>query len=125
MTAAQHDGPYRIEYGDAWYVSDADRRHVCDGSQFLAVAFDAEDMVLHKHGRAERVEAWADKTRKMFTEAGHGELAEMIVVLAFPVTPETISELNACIATTGRIAGLQKRLEEIGRVHGPATRYPS
>ena len=40
-------------------------------------------------------------------------MADEIVVVAFPPTPETVAELNACVATTGRVLHLAGRLEEI------------
>lgn len=111
------DGPYYIEHGDLWFQSSTGRagvgRHVCDGTQRIAVAYDAEDGVVHKHGSAELVEAWASKTRTKFSGGGLPQLAEAIVVLSFPVLQVTVDELNLCIATTGRVLGLEVKLRRM------------
>ena len=65
------EGPYVIEHGEVWFVHQGastpggkamrlDRRHVCGPSDNLAVAFDEEDGILHKHGTETAVRAWAD-----------------------------------------------------------------
>ena len=114
-------GPYVIEHGDVWAAGATpsgralglDRRHVCRGSGRLAACFGAESGTLHKHGGEEGVEAWAAATRKRLAEAGFPEMADEIVVVAFPPTPETVAELNACVATTGRVLRIAERLAEI------------
>lgn len=124
MTATTDDpGPYVIEHGDVWAMAgDATpggralglhRRHVCRGSGRLAACFGAESGTLHKHGSEEGVEAWAAATRKRLAEAGFAEMADEIVVVSFPPTAETVAELNACIAATGRVLRLADRLAEI------------
>lgn len=125
------DGPYSIEHGDVWHsagnprlagaaamgLSDPGRRHVCDGSQWLAVAYDGEDGTLHKHGEASKVEAWADATRRRFSEAGFEDLAAGIMTLSFPVSEETVAELNACVSSTGRVLKLPERFAALGEAN--------
>jgi len=108
-------GPYVIRYGDVWHVRDGSDpgSHVCDGSQNLAVAYDSVDGILFKHGHLGRVQEWAAKTRRTFSEAGAGDLAAAITVISFPVAEETVNELNACVATTGRVLRLPEALERI------------
>lgn len=114
------DGPYIIEHGDVWYVTKGatpggaamglDRRHVGAGTEMIAVAFDSENGVLHKHGASKLVESWSGQTRKKFNEGGFPEMADAIVVISFLPTPQTIAELNACVTTTGRVLGLEHAL---------------
>ena len=111
---ADLEGPYVIRHGDLWHVArGAEGRHVCDGSQEVAVAFDSEDGTLLKHGSHSRVQEWADKTRKTFVEGGFPDLAATITVISFPVSPETVDELNACAATTGRVLKLADNLGKL------------
>lgn len=112
---SEETGPYVIRYGDVWHVMDKDDPgvHVCDGSQEIAVAYDSEDGTLFKHGQLARVQAWAAKTRRIFSEGGAADLAAAITVLSFPVAEETVRELNACVATTGRVLRLPEALERI------------
>lgn len=130
MPADAAPGPYVIRHGDLKYVTreNPQGRHVCDGSQEVAVAYDSVDGTLLRHGALPGVQQYADKARRMFTEAGFEEIAAAIVVLAFPVSDETVAELNACVATTGRVLGLPEAMERIA-VQRPdlvaRPRYPS
>jgi len=97
-------GPYSIEFGDICFKDSGG--HIVSsiaGSELLAIAFDEADGVLHKHGRADRVAKWAEGARKRFSDNGFEELAKSLVVVSFPGTADTINELNACIATSGRV----------------------
>lgn len=126
----QAHGPYVLQHGDVWHV-DADatpggaalglnRRHVCRGSDRLAACYDSADGVLHKHGAEAGVEAWAAAARKRFADAGFQELADVLVVVVFPPTAETVEELNACVACTGRVVGLPDRLAAIASTIPPS-----
>lgn len=122
------DGPYVIAHGDVWIGDPREGRHVCDGTGELAVAFDSEDGTLHKHGEASRVAEWAAGIRKKFAQAGAQDLAAAIEVISFPACAETVLELNACAAVTGRVTGIASRLEAIGRLRPDLVarpRYPS
>lgn len=106
-------GPYVIRYGDLWHVTKTGERHVCDGSQEVAVAYDAENGTLIKHGSLTRVQEYAAQARRVFCEGGHEDLALAIEVVSFPVSEETVAELNACVATTGRVLKLPEALARI------------
>ena len=106
------EGPYFIEFGDVWRIRAGggrpsvmanDRRHVCDGTGQLAVAM-LEDMIL-KTGSAEDVDEWVRR------KAGGAD----VTVIRFPVTPETVEELNACVANSTRGPALVENLGRIGR----------
>lgn len=122
MNGSDSSGPYVIVHGDLWYEESGlrqdgplgpQRRHVCDGTGEIGVAYDAGSGTLHKHGESARVQRWASATRRKFSGAGYEDMARDIVVISFPVTPETVAELNACVATTGRVATLQARLTRL------------
>jgi len=109
-------GRYVIEHGDVWLEPETDPRrpvgfrrntHVCSGSEELAVAIVDDTMV--KCGKAESVEAWVSK------HAGFFE----VTIVRFSVSPETVAELNACVANRNRASILVERLTEIG-MNNPA-----
>lgn len=117
------DYPYRLRHGDVWFCGPqrtgaasslaSGMRHVCDGTDALALVFDAEDGTLHKHGRAADVRDWLDKTRAKFVEGGFSELASNLTLVEFKPVKEAIAELNACIATSGRAIQFETRLQEM------------
>jgi hypothetical protein len=105
------EGPYFIEHGDVWiYTTKPGRqsfigpnsKHVCDGTEELAIALIGETMM--KHGSAKSVDAWADKKAADFD----------VTIIRFPVTPETVDELNKCATNTTRAASIVANLEAIG-----------
>lgn len=133
-----NQGPYVIEHGDVWFVRPdrlpgaialgMGKTHICGPHDMLAIVFDEQDGTLHKHGRSEPVEKWADRTRAALTAGGQPELAEALVMVSFPVLPETVAELNACTSGSGRVMRLRERLTEIGAAVDPSAiprRYPA
>ena len=132
------DGPYYIEHGDLWIRDGSPRlpglsgllsgRHVCRGSEEVAIAFDSDDGTLHKRGNASMVQSWADETRRKFTDMGFDDLARALTVITFPVTPETVAELNACAQITGRVLRLADNLSKLLDTHPEllsTPRYPA
>ncbi|MCS4089381.1 hypothetical protein [Rhizobium sp. BK176] len=106
------EGPYFIEHGDVWsYTTQPGRpsyvgpnsRHVCDGTEELAIALVGDTMM--KHGSAKSVDAWAEKKASGFD----------VTIIRFPVSPETVEELNKCATNTTRAASIVARLEDIGK----------
>lgn len=104
-------GPYVIEHGDVWRLPDNPLRspllspskaHVCDGTEELAIAMLDDTMV--KHGSASSVEAWVEKKGAGFD----------IAIIRFPVSPETVEELNRCVVNTTRAASIVDNLTTIG-----------
>ena len=91
---------------------------------YLGVIF-TTDGVLHKHGPAGMVERRMGKMREALKSAGpagEGVLSEMRM-LRLPVdelNAEMIEEINACLATTGRVAGLADRLAAMAETPRPA-----
>ena len=143
-------GPYFIELGDVWFDAGPGKadgghrsaragvRHVCGATMgLLAVAYDADDSLLHKHGSAGPVSKWAEEARARFlagtatagpdAAAMLGAMAAAITVVSFPVTPETVELLNGVIACSGLVATLQDRLAAIGGSYPdhPAFSFPA
>lgn len=117
------DGPYYIEHGDLWIrddgpalpgLSGAPRcKHVCSGNEEVAIAFDSDDGTLHKRGKADWVQAWTNETRRKLASMGFDDLARSLTVISFPVTPETVVELNACAQISGRVLKLADNLSRL------------
>lgn len=86
----------------------------------IAIAFsydESEDKGIkggmHKHGSPEHVNAWAQKTRKKFSDAGNSfglEMAEQITVMEgiFP-----LDELDKIISITGYIGTFYERNRDV------------
>lgn len=119
----KNNGPYVLEHGDLWFREmKASRlgsglRHVCSGSDEIAIAHDGE--MLLKAGSAASVEAWhasnSDKLAKMTQSmADMGHEGFEVVIVRLPISPETVEEMNACIAISGRVARLEENLSRIG-----------
>ena len=113
---------YVIEHGDVWLKPEVRRgeraqsfstlAHVCRGSEDLAVAIVDDAMV--KCGSAASVDAWRRKNEGVFD----------IVVVSFPVSPETVAELNACVENGNRAATLAERFAEIGAANPSLAEIP-
>jgi hypothetical protein len=124
----EFSGPYVINHGDVWFKEPrasrlgTELRHVCDGSEEIAIAHDGE--MLLKAGSATAVENWLDKNREKLAKMSE-TLMDMgcdpmeIILVRLPVSPETVSELNACVAISGRVSRLEDNLARIG-IENPA-----
>jgi len=106
--------PYLLHRGEVIYSSSVHTLNICKETDLLAVMYDVEGGVLHKHGAASRVRQAHARVASAFVAQGFDELAQSLEIVEFPVTPETIEELNACIAISGRVLGIKERLGEIG-----------
>jgi hypothetical protein len=49
-------------------------------------------------------------TRASLTTGGFQQLAASLTLATFPATPETLEEVNACIAIANRVGRLEERL---------------
>jgi len=130
---AVSEGPYVIRGDAVWYVyasvsfgtgSGPDPVRICDTSQNLAAAVDVDTGILHKHGLEDNVAGWLHQAQKAFRDGGHPQLADDLVMYSFPVTPETVEELNACIGSSGRAARIAERLARIGQDVGLSAMAP-
>lgn len=109
-------GPYYIEFGDVWKRNAAGGTpdHVCDANGELAVAM--ADGVMYRNGSAEAVERWY---------AAKGAASGFdIEIVRFPVTPETVEELNLCSGNSTRAQHLLERLKAIGEADPSLERRP-
>lgn len=116
-------GPYVIEHGDVWYregkasMISTGLRHVCGAHDQLAIAHDGQ--MLLKTGSASAIAQWEASTRgkyaamnEMLSSMGNDPVE--ITIVRMPVSPETVEEINACIAISGRVRHLEANLERIG-----------
>lgn len=107
--------PYSLENGKVHFTDSQGHLVVSfPDTEMIGVAFDDVEGILHKHGRESLVTKWADDARKKFLNAGFDEMVKEIAVISFPATPETIRELNACIAISGRVKDIVERLSNLG-----------
>lgn len=110
------DLQYLIERG-SYYLYDmgtkpsvlTGRREVRAMSDTIALAFDLENGILHKHGAADSVEAWAAQARKKLTDGGYPEMAADIVVVSGPLP---VDEVNKCLSTSGYASELWRKLQD-------------
>lgn len=94
-----HDNIMTIRAGDLW----GPNGHICGGEQLfgLLVDFDMEAPMLVKYGSYQPIAAYAHNFWDRLSKAALDETS--IELLALPVHPEIIEELNCCIACSGRI----------------------
>jgi hypothetical protein len=117
------NGPYVIEHGDVWYregkpsMISTGLRHICGAHDEMAIAHDGQ--MLLKVGSAEAVSQWEVSTRakyaamnEMLSDMGNDPVE--VTIVRIPVSPETVEEINACIAISGRVRHLEANLERIG-----------
>lgn len=131
---SQNNQPnYRLNCGQyVLYKGDAPVQAPMDE---VALAFDSEAGVLHKHGKPDQVSAWAASARKSLGDAAEAAgdeearrairaLASALVVIQgrFP-----LEELNRCLSTSGYVGVLYRKalqnqlpcLDILGRVQQP------
>jgi len=106
-------GPYVLAQGKVMFSTRLNTVEICDETDTLAVLFDVNDGILHKHGEKSKVAMDHERMVKAFTSSGYSEFAKGLELIEFSITPETIEELNACIGTTGRVLLFKERLMEL------------
>lgn len=78
----------------------------------LAIAFDANDGTIFKHGEASLVEAWANSARASYQANNLAEFAAGLTVLTFDKpSPNIIAFLNHALTHTGWIATAWRRIQ--------------
>ncbi|MCC0004328.1 MAG: hypothetical protein H6872_05950 [Methylobacteriaceae bacterium] len=85
---------YQMKFGDVWLINGTDERHVCDGSQEVAIAYDPETGTTLKTGAADAIRTWRDKHLAKLDARGVREMFADPVIVAMPVGPEAIDLLN-------------------------------
>lgn len=75
----------------------------------VAVCFDKESGVMHKHGKPEYVSNWYNKSRQKLMGAGFPGMAAELTVVSGPIPVE---ELNKMISTSGYCGRYFARLEK-------------
>lgn len=98
---------YVLKFGDVWIVDGTDERHVCDGSQELAIAYDPETGTSLKTGAADAIRKWRDAhLAKLDARGVRIDFADPVIA-TMPVTPAAIDLLNRvrdnCLLVHGMI----------------------
>lgn len=106
-------GPYLLIKGKVYFSTSSRMLEICGENDRLALVYDANDGVLLKHGEKSHVNSDYDCMVKAFATGGYSEFAASLELVEFPISPETIEELNACIGVTGRVLRLKERLAAI------------
>jgi len=116
---ATKTGPYVIRGEELLYVGSSGHPiRICGHDGRLAVAYDAEDGVLHRHGAEREVATWlADAKDKLSRSPSTAPLVEALRIAASDIRPEWVAEVNRCIATAGAVLGIGERLPG-GRAEG-------
>lgn len=118
--AIAHDNVMQIRQGDLW----GPRGHICGGDQLfgLLVDFDVDAPMLLKYGEYKPIAAYAHNFWKKLAGVGMDETS--IELLALPVHPEIIEELNCCLACSGRIGHFKGFLADFQSRHPEITVKP-
>lgn len=103
-------GPYVLAQGKVLFSTQLNTVEICDETDTLAVLYDVNDGILHKHGEKSRVSMDHERMVKAFASGGLSEFGKALELVEFSITPETINELNACIGITGRVLRFKERL---------------
>lgn len=106
------DFPRTVEEMDQSSPSDRtpDRR-ICGPSEELAILYDAENGVLHKHGSIKDVRCIEAEWRKHFVDRGFQSIADALTIVSVPADQEGCDFLNRCIECSGHIMALIKKGE--------------
>jgi hypothetical protein len=110
--ADRFDSPYSLVDGDLFRTdSKGNRKRLCHKGGGIALAYDVEDGVLHHHGEYNDVSKWFDETRaKLSKSPSTIGLAAALALVSMPLEEECVQEVNRCIAVTGSVMGIEKRL---------------
>ena len=100
---------YRMEGTEYALVDEHDQIHWAGEEIAIAFTFSPDEPgmegILHKHGSPDKVNAWAEKIRKKFINAGHLDMADEIVVVTGKIPVE---ELNKMIDISGYVGTYYK-----------------
>lgn len=76
----------------------------------VAIAFDRSTGALHEHGSPQRIQSWANNTRRRLRAAGAWDSAEDLVVVSGPLP---VDEINKCLAIKGYCRNMFNRLSTL------------
>lgn len=103
---------YRMEGTEYALVDEDDCIHWAGEEVAVAFTYCLDDQgmegILHKQGNPEKVNDWAEKTRKKLADAGHLDMANEIVVVSGRIPLE---DLNKMIEISGYIGIWYKRMQ--------------
>ncbi len=123
------DLQYVLEHGDYVLYDMAEEPSRLTGKRephlhchHLAIAFDRESGVLHKHGDEELVKKWAQAKRAELIQAGLESWAGNLVVISGELPLE---EVNKCLAISGYCTRMVAKLQAQGAASAlPAQEQP-
>ncbi|MCS4088753.1 hypothetical protein [Rhizobium sp. BK176] len=117
------DFPYSLVDGELFRTdSKGNRKRLCHRGGSVALAYDTEDGVLHHHGEYNDVSKWFDETRaKLSKSPSTIGLADALTLVSMPLEDECVQEVNRCIAVTGSVMGIEKRLSPLYGFGAPGT----
>lgn len=96
---------YKLEFGTIFNANGV-------GINQLAIAFDAKDGTLFKHGEAHLVEEWARQARARYQASNLSDFAEALTVITFATaSPNVVAFANFAIQHTGWIARAWQRIQ--------------
>jgi hypothetical protein len=108
---SKDQSPYQIINGTVYFHDTRNQaRMVCRAGEPFAVMWDRDGDILQNHGEASFVKERLTVTREGLTAGGFPQLAASLTLATFPATPETLEEVNACIAVSNRVGRLEERL---------------
>lgn len=85
-----------------------------DAEDNLGLFFDTEDGVLHKHGSAKAVDAYARQIRATYADNGFKDIADSLVFVQIPVAamknPSVLEEINKALEITGYVKDFEAKL---------------
>jgi hypothetical protein len=109
------DFPYSLIDGDLFRTdSKGNRKRLCHKGGVIAIAYDVEDGVLHHHGEYNDVSKWFDETKSRLSKSpSMSGLADALALVSMPLEEQCVQEVNRCIAVTGSVMGIEKRLSPL------------
>ncbi len=110
------DLPYQIIDGSLFHIDSGGQRHrICGPAGQLAVAYDSEDGVLHKHGEYHAVKSWYETTRAvLMKQSSTADLAMGLTLVSLRADENWVREVNRCVSVAGAVMGIEERALTIG-----------
>ncbi len=114
MTSRYGNTPHYILKSGMVFYGDEGREKPARSNK-IGFLFDLHEGILHKHGSAELVEPRFEEMKSALARAGFVDMAEDLVYMAIDISEENaemLEEINAAIATMGRIKHLYNLLTD-------------
>lgn len=105
--------PYEIQNNQIVFVRSEGKpsvEQICNTSDRLALCYDRETGILHKHGEFSLVSAWRSNARSLFESNGFFGIAEDLDLVQVQINQQNIDILNTILEYTD-IRGKLKNLD--------------